>query len=130
MPALYDTLNDIASALEPLLDSVSAKSDPQSVADAVSLTATINKLLTDAMAANNQDLETKLAADRNAEKRLAQFTAQATANARRLAASEANVKRFVSLATHVSALVAAGGTGNIAGCIDALEGACGDLGIG
>jgi hypothetical protein len=127
--ALYDSLNDVASALEPLLDSVSAKSDPQSVADAASLTATINALLTNAMAANNEDLETKLASDATARQRLAQFTARASASAHRLAASEANVKRFVSLATHVSALIVAGGTGNIAGALTALDGACGDLGI-
>ena len=127
--ALYDTLNDIAGELEPLLNALSAKADARSVADAAALTTAIDSLVTNATEANDDDLEAKLATDARAAQRLKSFTAQASQKTQQLAASEANVKRFVSLATHVGNLITAGGTGNVGGCVTALEAACTDLGI-
>ncbi|GAC1548884.1 MAG: hypothetical protein NVS2B17_33690 [Candidatus Velthaea sp.] len=129
MPTLGQALNAVAGSLFPLLGAVSGKTDPQSQADAASLTRTINVLVTDAMLANAQDVEAKLDGDAAAMQRLTNFTASANAKATELAASQANVSRFASLATHVGAVVVAAAAGNVAGCSSALFEACKDLGI-
>lgn len=129
MAALADTLNSVASALSPLLDELAGKSDPQSQARFDSLSDARSDLLMAAMQANAQDVESKVASDAAAVARLNAFTAQANDKATQLAVSEANVTRFANLATHITSAIAAGGSGNIAGCVSALSSACGDLGI-
>lgn len=124
MPTLAQSLNSVAGAIIPLLNAVSANSDSQSQADAASLTRTVSVLLTDAMQANAQDVESKLAGDAKAMLRLTNFTAKANAKAAELAASQANVSRFVSLATHVGDAIVSAAAGNIGGCSSALFGAC------
>lgn len=126
---LAQTLNAVAAELIPWLNALSANPDPQSQADATALTRVVNALLTDAMQANALDLETKLADATDAARRLADLTASAAAQAKKLAQDQANVAKFISLATDVGKLLVAGAAGNIPGCATALLSACNDLGI-
>lgn len=129
MAALADALNSVASALSPLVDELAAKNDSQSQARYNALSDAKSDLLVAAMQANAQDIETKLASDSAAVARLNAFTAQANEKATQIAASEANVTRFVNLAAHITSAIAAGGSGNLSACASALSSACGDLGI-
>src|ERR1700676_4743380 len=104
---LAQTLNAIASDLLPWLNALSARPDPQSQADAASLTRLINALLSDSMQANAMDLESKLAGDATAAKRLSVFTAQADAQAKKIAKAKGNVTQIIKLGTDVGKLLAA-----------------------
>ena len=123
------TLNAIAGDLIPVLNSLSADPSPGSQADAIALTRVINSLLTDAMQANALDLETKLASDEAANKRLQAFTTEASTAAQKIAQSEGAVSKFVSFANDVGKVLVAGAGGNVVAIGGALVTVCKDLGI-
>ena len=129
MSTLAQTLNAVASDLLPWLNALSARPDQQSQADAASLTRLINTLLTDSMQANALDLEGKLAADATALNRLTVFTAQADAQAQKIAAAQGSVTKILKFGTDVGKLLAAGASSNIPGAASALLAMGKDLGI-
>ena len=123
------TLNAIASTLLAWINSLSAAPDPTSQAASAALTRVVNTLITDASQANAVALEGMLAGDASALKRLSAFTSQADATAKTLATDQANVTRFVNLATSIGNVIVSAAGGNIGGCATALASACNDLGI-
>lgn len=123
------TLNAIAATLLDWINSLSGAGDSASAAAAAALTRVVNTLITDASQSNAVSLESTLAADAGAMQRLSTFTASADATAKQLAQDQANVTKFVNLASSIGNVIVAAAGGNIAGVASALTSACGDLGI-